>query len=225
MNAWWIAQSERINSLSLRERVFLFLSVIACVLALADVMWLEPAQSEHKQLTQRFEKQNAQLKQLRTEVKAGAKPDDPVQSTGNALTQAQARLTALDNEIRQVSVPSGSATSSTPLTQALVQFLKRHDGLTLVRTTALPMDAAQGVPGTPAAPGAALAPALQAVAASGLNRQGVELVVAGAYPDLLRYVQSLEKALPTLRWGAMQLSSGQGQTQLSLQVYVVGAPL
>ena len=42
MKAWWIAQSARINALSLRERLFLFISLLVVALALADLIWLTP---------------------------------------------------------------------------------------------------------------------------------------------------------------------------------------
>ena len=39
MKAWWKIQSGRINALSLRERAFLFVTLIICLLALADTLW------------------------------------------------------------------------------------------------------------------------------------------------------------------------------------------
>ena len=74
MKNWWTLQSARINALSLRERVFLFLSVLACGMALVDVVWWSPAQVAHKQLTQRFEKQSAELKRVRDTVRTSATP-------------------------------------------------------------------------------------------------------------------------------------------------------
>jgi MSHA biogenesis protein MshE len=58
------------------------------------------------------------------------------------------------------------------------------------------------------------------------DRRGLELTVAGPYPELMRYVQSLEQALPNLRWGALVLSNQESTgTQLTLQVFMVeGAP-
>ena len=47
------------------------------------------------------------------------------------------------------------------------------------------------------------------------------LTVAGPYPELIRYVQTLEHALPTLRWGDMKLAGDLKPPQLSLQVSVV----
>ena len=47
MKAWWAIQAGRINALSLRERLFLFLSLLVVILAIADVLWLNPAQTAY----------------------------------------------------------------------------------------------------------------------------------------------------------------------------------
>ena len=76
MKQWWIQQSARIDALSLRERAFVFLSVIACCLALADVLWLSPAMGAHQLQTQQFAAQNAELQRLRTELQNAPTPVD-----------------------------------------------------------------------------------------------------------------------------------------------------
>ena len=78
----------------------------------------------------------------------------------------------------------------------------------------------------------ALAPALALIAlwikldSSGpvLLRRGLELSVSGSYAELVRYVNTLESALPTLRWGTLHLKSAKQPPELTLQVFVVGAP-
>ena len=61
-----------------------------------------------------------------------------------------------------------------------------------------------------------------ASAPAGLVKQGMEIKVTGPYAELVRYVKTLEGALPNLRWGALQLKSDQQAPELTLQVYVVG---
>jgi len=80
-------------------------------------------------------------------------------------------------------------------------------------------DAAPVVANATATPAAA-APA--APMAMDLTRRGMELRVAGPYPSLIRYVKSLETALPQLRWGEMQLKANKMPPELTLTVYVLG---
>ena len=68
MKAWWIAQSARINALSLRERLFLFISLLVVALALADLIWLTPAQKAMKQVQQQFVTQSSEVNRLRAEL-------------------------------------------------------------------------------------------------------------------------------------------------------------
>lgn len=211
MKRWWETMSARINALSLRERVFLFLSVIACSLALADVVWLSPAQVAHKQLTQRFEAQSAELQRVRDELKTIAQPPDSGKALRDEIVVVKTRLDAVNQNIKTI-LPM--ATNETPLAQVLTHFLRRHEGLTLVRTSAVTPEAAIAktqAAGTGAGP-----------VAVGLTRQGVELTVSGPYPELTRYVQTLEKALPNVRWGAMKLRSEKLPPELTLQLFLVG---
>jgi hypothetical protein len=55
-----------------------------------------------------------------------------------------------------------------------------------------------------------------------VSKRGLELKVAGSYAQLARYVQTLENALPTLRWGSLQITVGKQTPEMTLQVYVVG---
>jgi MSHA biogenesis protein MshJ len=91
------------------------------------------------------------------------------------------------------------------LEPVLAEFLRRRPGLALVSTATL---------------GASSADAKDAVPA-GLARRGVELRVSGPYAELVLYLRSLEKALPELRWGTMQLRSEKQPPELSLQVFVL----
>ncbi len=211
----------RIDALSLRERVFLFLAVIAACLAVADLVWLEPAKREHRQLNQRFDTQSTDLQKSRAELNAVATPLDTSKALKNEIAAAKTRLDEVNKSIKDV-LPT--TTQSTPLAQVLVHVLRRHEGLTLVSTAALFPEAA--VAGAAQASLAAQAsPAAGSGAVDphqGLTRQGVELTVSGSYPDLTRYVQALEKLLPHVRWGTMRLKSEKLPPELTLQLYLIG---
>lgn len=208
MKAQWQAQMARIDQLSLRERLFLFVSILLCCFALVDTLWLSPAQTAHRQLKQRLDSQSGELQRLRDSVRASAQPKEADQAARAQLQSLHAQLDQINQAVRErLSVTAGSA----PLAQALVQLLRRHEGLTLVRTAALPPETAG--PGN--SNGAGSLP-------KGLTRQGVTLTVAGAYPDLTRYVASLESSMPYVRWGAMTLSSDNRQPELTLQLFLLG---
>lgn len=196
----------RVDALSLRERVFLFLSVIACLLALADLMWLAPAQAAHKQLVNQFTSQNAELSRLRAELRTLAQPSDAGSKFRNDMSDAQAKLAGLNEDISRL-IPASD--SGPGIESVLVELLRRQEGLTLLSVGTPKMDA-------PPVAGS------DVEADAGLTRRGLELRVAGSYPDLIRYVRTLEGALPALRWGPMRLKGEAQPPELTLQVFAVG---
>jgi MSHA biogenesis protein MshJ len=200
---WWDKNAARMDALSLRERAFLFVSFIVCCLALADVLWLAPAQLAYQQVTRSYAAQNAELKRLRDELSIGQAPVDVQKSVRDQVQAETDRLEAVNQEIKAL-VPL--AEGGPALEQVLVQFLRRQEGLTLVSVGTAKQDA-------PAA----------GTVETGMQKRGLELRVSGSYAELTRYVKTLENALPALRWGAMHLKSDQQAPELSLLVYVVGA--
>lgn len=213
MKQWWLKQAARIDALSLRERVFLFLSCLACCVALAYVLWLEPAQLAHAQMTQRFAAQGTELVRLREQLKNTPQPVDANKASRDELGVVLSQLDSVNQQIAGLLPAQGGGTA---LEQVLVQFLRRQEGLTLLGTSTLAQEA-------PAAAASANAPTVgPAPAFSGLSRRGLELRVSGAYPELTRYVKTLENALPTLRWGLLHLRSEKQPPELTLQVYVIG---
>lgn len=212
MKKQWQQLALRIDAMQLRERVFLFLAIIITCMALADTLLLTPAQVAHKQATQRYAAQGTELKRLRDELKAGAQPVDAGKAARDDIAAANLRLDAINQEIRAV---APLAQGGPAIEQALVQFLRRQEGLTLVRTETIQNEVVS--PATVAA-------AAAAGAQPALSRRGLELSVSGSYADLVRYVRTLETALPSLRWGMLQLKTTKQSPEMTLQVFVVGVP-
>lgn len=208
MKQWWQTQAARIDAMSLRERGFLFLAFILVALAMADVLWLSPAQLAHSQVVQRYAAQGVELTRLRAELAAVAQPVDASKTAREELIVTQSQLQQVAQDIRSLAPVTDKGP---PLEQVLVQFLRRQPGLTLLSVETL-------------APEAAGPNATAGAAASGLSKRGLELRVAGSYAELNRYVKTLETALPTLRWGTLTIKKGPLTTELTLQVFVVGVP-
>lgn len=201
MKAWWLKQAARIDALSVRERLFLFLSIVVVAAALADVVWLTPVHNTLKQAQLRVAAQAQEMARLQTEVLANATPVDANKTIRDELATLQEQVQAVDAQIDQIApaTPGGPG-----LQQVLVQFLRRQEGLVLQSANTLPDNAGEALP-------------------AGLKRQGVALSVSGPYAALVAYVQSLETALPLLRWGTMELKAPTGKPpELTLQVYVLG---
>lgn len=208
MKQIWLTWMDRLDGLSLRERVFLFWSVLVVCIGLIDTLWLSPAQTAHKQLLVRIDKQGGELVRLRDTLKQSASLPVGGQSMGDNLQQIVKQTADINQAMHQL-LPG--AEKSAPLAQALVHLLRRHEGLTLVRTTALAPELAG--PGNSNVAGSLPA---------GLSRQGVALTVTGSYAELTRYVMSLEAAMPQVRWGTLNLKVDKGLPELTLQLFLLG---
>ncbi len=217
MKQQWQKLAARIDALSLRERIFAFLSVIVCCLAMVDTLWLSPTQLAYKQATQRFAAQSAEVKRLRIELGALAQPVDASKAVRDDIATAQIRLDQVNQEIRVV---APLAEGGPAIEQALVQFLRRQEGLTLVSTGTIKQELITINSRSKANANAGPAADYQPV----LSKRGLELKVSGSYAELARYVKTLENALPTLRWGSLQVTVGKQMPELTLQVYIVGVP-
>ena len=238
MKQAWKNLSTRIDALSLRERAILFVGLIGVLMVMVNMLLLAPAQQTHQQLKGRFDQQSAELKRLRGEFTGQPQQIDVSQPLRDELAVLRQRLDEVDRSIKAVQ----PAYEAVPLSQILVPLLRRHEGLKLVRTAALAMAppapkpepaAAQAsapvLPGPLANANLILAqantqaqPAVPVPTVMGVTRQGVELTVAGPYTQMTSYVQSLETALPQVRWGTMVLRSEKSPPELTLQLFLVG---
>ena len=187
MKALLQQQALRINALTLRERAIMFISLAAALVAATDALVLSPRLAEQKALAQQLRQQSSDVDALRAQVAGPALADTPQARLARELLQLRTRLAELDTEIQR---RAGSGASAMRLPTLLERVLRRHDRLTLVRLATLT------TPATPK-PGA-------------LPLQGVEIVLRGPYPDLVRYVAEAEQAMPGLRWGELHISSRQG---------------
>ncbi len=212
----------RIDALSLRERVFLFLSAATVVVAVADALVISPQLALQRERGAQLARQNSELAQLRAQLAAAAAPaggDSPAGRLQAALRAAQQERQRLGGETAAPAGPAAStgaaATGQPParLADLLARVLRRHQGLSLVRLAVAPAE------NTAAATGAAApVPGVQAV----------DLVLSGPYLALAAYLAEIEGTLPGLRWGPLQLqatpaaSPREGSALLTLQLWLPG---
>lgn len=211
--ARWERQAKRIDGLSLRERAILFLCIVAVLAALFEVAVLSPLAARARQRSEQQARDAAELTQLRERfVAASRSGNDPATQLRAQLDAAQAERHELDAGLRS----AGSLNAGDGLPAVLQRLLAQQPGLVLERLTLLddqPVTAAATTT-PPAAPRPAPA------ALPGMSWQGVELQVQGSYRDTQRYLQSLERELPGLRWGEMRLSAAGGSEPPRLQAQV-----
>ncbi len=201
MKAFWSQQAQRINALSMRERVIMFATGALAMVAMTDAFVLSPLLAEHKQLAERTQTQTRELAALRAGLAAMARAPDAQTPQGrlrSALLAAREQRRTVDAEIEQ---RLAARLPVAPVAALVERVLRRHERLALVRLTLTPPH--------PVAPGAAV----------GLH--GVELAISGRYPDMVAYLAELERGQPSLRWGDLHLAEGSPPT-LTVQLQTLG---
>lgn len=205
IKAWLETWTTRFDQLNLRERVCSFLILIVCFLTTFHVFGLLPAQSAHNAIVLLLQKQELALQKARADLKA-----DNV--LGGSDSSARAELAALQNSIQAAKQLlqefSTSSARAPPLAETLVYLLRRQDNLKLIQLVTL-TDTSQA--------------SKEVVSAlpAGLALQGLELTVAGTYPELNRYVSILEQELKGIRWGALKLKSEKLPPELTVQIFLL----
>jgi MSHA biogenesis protein MshJ len=208
MKANWKMQLARINALSLRERVMLFVSVAFVMLALADTLVWSPATAMRKALVAEqaaAAKELATLRQTLADAGSSSQPDSPRGQMLSRIAQAHAELQAVDSQIQE-SLGNGKRLAKLP--DLMDQVLRRHERLTLthlVTTADRPTDKAADKP-----------------AETALHWQAVDLGVSGGYLDLVQYLSDLEQALPELRWGPTEINTKQMPPELTVRLFLAG---
>lgn len=198
MNATWIRWATRIDAMSARERVILFVSIALALVALTDALVLSPRAAEQKLLTAKLRSQAAELDALRQRMGAtDTSSQTPTAKLLRELQATQAERAAVDAEIQR-----NSATGhGVGLTTLFERVLRRHERLVLVKF-------ATGT-ATPARPGEPPA-------------QSVEIGLHGRYLDLAAYVDDLERSLPGLRWDELAVLRREGSAELRARLVLPG---
>ena len=188
--------ADRLDAMSLRERVLIFLAVAVVIVAIADSVLFDPILRRQKINSQRVHQQEDEIRTMQGQVQAYAQSQtgDNANAKRQRLEKRMLELAALDRELgarRSELVPPER------MAKMLYEIVKRNPDIELVSLRSLP---ATG-----------LTPSLMAVLGPGglaLYRHGIEITVSGSYLKMLNYVGQLERLPAKIVWGNMELQAG-----------------
>jgi MSHA biogenesis protein MshJ len=209
MKQQWQALVQKVDALTLRERVVIFAMTVVVLFTAVNELLLAPRLAKQKEVLNTIKADQARITQMQAEIArsiaARTAPD----------SSSRARLTALKQEAAQMQASlmgtQKGLVSPDKMGTLLEDILKRDGALRVVSVKTLP-------PGPPAAvaailaaadkpaPGAApAAPALPEQPAGPVFAHGVEITVQGGYLDMLQYMSELENMPWQLLWGRARL--------------------
>ncbi|MEO7031310.1 MAG: MSHA biogenesis protein MshJ [Herbaspirillum sp.] len=235
MKQSWEKLSLRIDAMTLRERVLIFIMVAAVVLVIVNMALLNPQFTKQKKMSEQITAEQIQITAIQADIqqKVRARAVDPDADTRQQLTQMQQQSDRLRGSLQQTQKALVSPEKMPALLQAL---LKRDGKLKLVALKTLPVSGLADTAHVTTVAGALTTVPIQtaatttavttpANAADGLGvvyRHGVEITVLGTYADMLHYMTELEAMPWQLYWGRAKLQvESYPENRLTLTLYTL----
>ncbi|MDO9220231.1 MAG: hypothetical protein Q7T90_04305 [Thiobacillus sp.] len=194
----WKTWSMRIDAMSFRERILVFLAVAGVALSLMFVGLIEPALKRQEQMLLNSAALQDEIFSLR-EQQAGL---DPLNQGGanSELGRLRAQAKAIE---QQVKTRESGLVAPEKMIAVLKTLMDEQSGLTLIS-----METEPGKPvlTTPASDLATEAPP-PISPADVFYKHGVTMQVQGSYAELTRYVARLEALPLTMQWESVHLDA------------------
>jgi MSHA biogenesis protein MshJ len=228
-----IELGNKIDALSLRERVMVFAAVAAAIVFVANTLVFEPMLARQKALRAQIslERNNAMAIDAELVGLVQAHTLDPDAADRARLDAAIAEAAQLGAALRST---QRGLVAPDKMVALLESLLKGRGGLRLLSLKTLPVsglnegafNADSASEPAPAAPGlkapAKAEPRPAAKAPELLYRHGVELTLQGAYPDMLDYMAALEAMPSQLFWAKVKLEAEDyPRARLTLVLYTL----
>lgn len=221
LKPYWQLISDRVDALMLRERVMIFAAATVALVALVNLLLLDPVSAKQKQSSQQMKLQQGKLREIQANIQvlAAAQGIDPDAASKARLAQLKRQIAEMNTRLEST---QQSLVPPEKMATVLEDILRRDRQLQLVSLNTLPTtglkELATPVATAPAAQGLPAAKPVQ----NSIYRHGVEITVQGNYADLLRYLAQLEDLSWQMYWGKVNLAVGDYPTaKLTLTLYTL----
>ena len=181
---------ERIDAMTLRERLMIFLASVAVLVMLVYTGLITPLLAKQANAQARLQQQQTQLDELqarlRTLTQARTQAGNALAAKDAKVAELKARLGALNSDI---SAKEGQLVQPERMTTLVSDMVRRNRGVQLHSLRSLPTEEISAGGGS-------------------LYRHGIEVSVSGSYADLLAYLGEFERMPLRLSWGRLDLNAG-----------------
>lgn len=227
MKQRWIALRDKIDALSVRERVMIFCAAAGSIAFITYSFLLTPLFAREKALQTQIVQQQNNIGGIDAEITATvlAYVRDPDEASRARLAAIRNETLALTQNLRAMQSGLVAPEQVVPLLESM---LRSHGRLRLVALDTLPVSAVSDPVDEPGAAEAAAPvpaagkPAEAAKPVASLYRHGVRLTVRGNYLDMVSYLGALEAMPARFIWGKANLVVEEYPTsRLSVTVYTL----
>jgi MSHA biogenesis protein MshJ len=206
MKRYWELVRGKIDGMSLRERVVIFLAAAFVLVASVNAVLLNPLLVKQAALSAQLVQKQEKMKELQAQLHSHsqARQDDQNSPLRTRLVQLKQQLQEQDGYLQS---HRDRLVEPDKMAELLEQVLSKNDKLQLIELKTLPASLLVEKPQA-AMPQAADSPTGQKQ--QDLQKQvfkhGIQITVRGGYLDMLRYLAALEKMPAQMFWGEISLS-------------------
>ncbi len=200
MNAALAKLNDRINALSVRERVLIFAVALVAIVVLWDALLFSPVQGELKRERDTLQRLNTQLAQLDGQLSELAVKSrfDPDAENRASLAQLEQATQLIDKELQQKTL---ELITPTQMARVLEDFITKNRGLRLLKVESEEPVLAEGLLANSQDEGISEEPE----DAPKVYKHGMVVELSGTYAGVLEYLQALETLPWRLFWDTTQI--------------------
>lgn len=209
MRLWWRNLLDRVDSLSLRERVLVLVGLLALIGVLWDGLLMRPLERSGQRLEPEIAGLRSEIARINASIEelAGKGSLNPDQVLKEQLTQTRTGIADLDKQL-------GGLTQGLIAPEEMIEVLKT----VIARTPPLRI---VGLRTLNAEPLAALMPG--EVLPSQVYRHGVELELEGGYLDLVEFLRAFDTMPWRFYWHELELDvTAHPLLRVRLTVHTLG---
>jgi MSHA biogenesis protein MshJ len=201
----WQRYADRVDAMTVRERLLIFAAVTVAVVAVLHTLLLDAELKKERRLSSAIAQRQGEIKSLEVQVQALAR--NPAANPDAVRRERLAEVKRLLAETeRAIAGEERKFTAPEQMKQIVEEMLARNRGVQLltlrtIATTSI-ADARAPAGSKPAAKAATPGERL-------IYRHGMEVTVAGSYLELLRYLTDLERLPTQLYWSALELDAAR----------------
>ena len=221
MKALWQQYSDKIDALAERERIMVFVALLAVLVFVMYTLFIDPAITRRTALATKMAQQQTEMQALQTQIavleKKRADPDAANQVRRDGIKR---QITVIDDTLKDM---QQSLVPAQKMNAVLQDMLARHPRLQIVRMRTLPVTPLVERPAPPeksdAAAPAPGAPGKFTAGESNVFKHGVQITLQGSYADLYEYLARLEKLSWRMFWSRASLNA-ENYPRLTLTVTI-----
>ncbi len=221
MKNLWTRYAARLDAMTLRERTIIFAAIATLLTVLVYSLWIDGEFTKSRRLTSEIGQREAEMKAIQDQVAklSSARLADPDRANRERLKSLQQQVAEIEANI---AAEERKFTAPDKMRAVLEELLAKNRRVNLVSLKTLPVASiSEDGAGGPAKPPAASGQIKPPPAGRLIYRHGVELVVSGAYLDILGYLKELERLPTQLYWGDLGLAGQYPAITVKVVVYTL----